>query len=457
MTFRNVIRFTAIVLSTSIVYGTAQAKVHMNAMCFMTQNQEVAQAFNPTKEEIAQSGSAILKNTPTNVTDADVVTPYRIASLSKVFTSHWALMTLGPEYRFTTKIHITPGTSKTTCNMHFEGDGDPILGRDALGAVFPDLKIKLSTLGCSKVETVTFDEQFRVLLDVLSHRESTVALKTYGWSNPSLYENAGKTKADLTRYLQYKSGLNVNLEKVGFVSKSEYSEYLKQVSVKTYSFKSRPLFRILKELNKYSHNYITNVIFSRLGGAEAYKTFIANRLNLNANNVFLLNGSGYPVTDSQGVKTYNVASCNALVSVIRDIDKSLTAYKGVRVFQIADILPIGGPSETYSTFKGNYSSATFDNTIAAKTGSADKAITFGGVLSTTQGNLYFGVLTAPDNYSAPDLPDSRDYIRQLMGILAERVTLIKFDYEAAGPMLAIDDEIKLKDVSVSPATTVTLK
>lgn len=440
-------------LGLTLFASAGHAGVKMNSMCYLAPNAESAQAFNPSKEEIAESGSALLKKIPTNVTAEDVQTAFRIASLSKVFTSHWAVMTLGPEYRFQTKIHVTPGTKKSTCNMHFEGDGDPILGREMLTKVFGELKPQLKAMNCASFETISFDEKFRVLLDVISHQQSSNALKMFGWSNPALYASSRRTTADFKAFIQHRSGLKVDLKNVGEVAKADYDVYRQSVPTRTFAFKSRPLHRILKELNKYSHNYITNVIFDRLGGAAAYSAFIAQRLQLTQEQVHLLNGSGYPVFLEDGSKVYNVATCDALVRVMKDLDAGLIQYKGTRAFNVADVLPVGGPSESYSTFKGAYGSSTFDRTLAAKTGSAEGAITFGGVLSTNLGNLYFGVLTAPDSYSGADVPMARQYIRDLMGVLTERQESLKpMVYAADGAMSAFDRESALVEIT-APASS----
>jgi len=127
---------------TLITATTAHAGVSMNSMCFL-QNKDNAQptAFNPTKSEIARS--KFLKKYRTDVTDDDVEKKFRIASLSKVLTSHWAIAKLGPEYRFETKVYVTPGVSQTSCNLHFEGDMDPYMGREMLNVVFPQLRAVL--------------------------------------------------------------------------------------------------------------------------------------------------------------------------------------------------------------------------------------------------------------------------------------------------------------------------
>lgn len=436
MISRKLVNVASLSLGLSLLASTAMAKVDMNAMCFMKQSESTAHAFNPTKEEIADS--AILKKNPTNVTDADVEEKFRIASLSKVITTDWAIAKLGPEYRFKTKIYVTPGTKAGNCNLHIEGDMDPYMGREMLTRIFTQLKPKLTAQSCKYIETFSYDQYFPVYLDVMKHQKE----HDVGWEDPARYFNSTKTKNDLTAFLKIKSGLKGDFSNIGVVTKDRYQEYLKGVPAKVFSVKSRPLFMIAKDMNKYSYNYPPNVLFEKLGGVEAYKKFALERMKLDGSDVEMYNGSGYPAI-VDGKKMYNLVSCSALVHIMQDLDKTLAAYKGTRKFQMADVMAVGGPGESYSTFKGLYSGGTYDNTMVAKTGSADKAITFGGMLSTADGDMYFAVLTAPETYGGADTTKARVIIRELVQALAERQKLKKFEYKQIGDMNATDDQSTL--------------
>jgi D-alanyl-D-alanine carboxypeptidase/D-alanyl-D-alanine-endopeptidase (penicillin-binding protein 4) len=433
---------------TIIAATTAQAGVRMNSMCFL-QNKDKAEvtAFNPTKSEVAKS--KFLKKFKTSVNDEDLETKFRIASLSKVLTSHWAIAKLGPEYRFETKIYVTPGVGPSSCNLHFEGDMDPYMGREMLGTVFPQVRAVLKERKCTTVDTVSYDENFRVLLDVMKHQSD----ESYGWNNPAPFVKVARTDADFKAYLQYKSQLKYNPKNVGPISKERYHEYLKEVPYKLYSFKSRPLHMILRDFNKFSFNYPPEILFQKLGGHEAYGQFIHDRLGFTENAVEMYNGSGYPVA-TEDSQVYNLVNCTALVKIIQDLDSTLANFKGSRTYQLADVMAVGGPEETYSTFKNLYASGTFKNTLVAKTGSANLAITFGGMLSTKEGHLYFAVLTRPDVYGGRDTDNARFYIRDLVQTLTNRNTLVRFPYEQIGNMAATDKASTLTEIKqvVGPAT-----
>lgn len=428
--------FFGLALSLLLTTSVALAKVEMNAMCFMKQNEATPQPFNPTNEEI--NNDPILQKNPVHVTPLEISTKYRLASLSKIITSDWALAQLGPEYRFKTKIHVSHGTKPANCNLHFEGDMDPYMGREMLTRIFTKLKPKLAAQNCHFIENISYDQFFPVFLDVMEHQKNP----SQGWQDPAVYFNSNKTKKDFSAFIKFKSGLKGNFNNIGLVAKDHYNEYLRLISPKTYSVQSRPLYMILKDFNKYSFNYPPDVIFEKLGGSESYKKFVAEQLNLTANDIEMYNGSGYPLYISED-KQYNLVSCSALVRILQDLDNMLATYKGFHHFQLADVMATGGPGETYSTFKGLYSSSTYENTLVGKTGSAEKAITFGGMLSTTNGNLFFAVLTSPDSYDDSNTSNARILIRSLVQTLAERQVLAPFTYRQIGDMLAIDDHANL--------------
>ncbi|MNS96543.1 D-Ala-D-Ala carboxypeptidase 3 (S13) family protein [compost metagenome] len=232
--------------------------------------------------------------------------------------------------------------------------------------------------------------------------------------------------------------------------RKEFGDYAKELTRKVFTFKSMPMFRILKEMNRYSHNYIANMVFDRLGGAARYETFMKNRLSMDTSAVHLLNGSGYPVDGD-----YNLANCGAITYMLRDLDNVITHSNYSKKYQMADLFPVGGMSEPYSTFKSFYSGGTFDKTMVAKTGSAQQAITFAGALSTKDGNLYFAALTSPVSYGNPFLNQSRFLIKDLMQIMAERERLKPMDYTVPGLLPAFDAGIVLKELQVAAAPPIT--
>ncbi|MGZ3768161.1 MAG: D-alanyl-D-alanine carboxypeptidase [Bdellovibrio sp.] len=426
------------VVGVSSIISTASAfSYKMNAMCFLQDSQgSSVNIFNPTPEEVKDSGSSYVRSTPTKVTEDDIQTKFRIASVSKVITSHWAIATLGPEYRFKTKISVSQTSQNKSCNVHFAGDMDPFMGKEMLSHVFTQLKPLLAQQNCLKINELTFDENFLVpfysprKLFIMQHREEP----DFRGSDPNLSYGSKTTLKAFTYFVRNFSKIPVFEIKPS----SGLTPY------KLYSFQSRPLYMMMREYNAYSSNIPPNILFEKLGGAVAYKSFIQSRLGLEQDEIEMFNGSGYPVVLDDGNKVYNEISCAALVTVIQDLDHILRAYNSNnKTFQMADIMAVGGSGEVFSTFKDLYASSTFENTLVAKTGSADRSITFAGMLSTTMGHLYFAVLTEPDTYIPSQLMKPRTYIRDLVSILADRYTLKKFNYTQIGLMEPTDSAANL--------------
>ncbi|MNJ93259.1 D-Ala-D-Ala carboxypeptidase 3 (S13) family protein [compost metagenome] len=438
-------------LSVSLISSLSSAasyKFSMNAMCYLKNSKDSkVEAFNPSKEEIAASDSSFVKKVPTKTKESDLTEKFRIASLSKILVTHWAVAKLGPTYRFQSKVHVTPAEKGSACNLYFQGDSDPFLGKEMLDTVFAQLKATFKAKKvCTSIDKISYDDNFFVPFNdvtksfVVQHRQD-VDLRA---SNPIRFYGPNTTKKALQYFVKKQRHLKVT-GNIGITDTDEYTDYLKKVPATSYVFKSRPLHMILREFNAYSFNVPPDILFSKLGGETAYAAFIKERLGYGGDQVDMANGSGYPII-SDG-KRYNEVSCSALVRTIQDLDILLGAYKGGRSFQLADVMAVGGNDEEYSTFKSLYGSSQFTNTLVAKTGSADEAITFGGMLSTTEGDLYFAVLTKPNSYTNHITNGARVYIRDLMSIMSERFKLKKFDYTQIGLMVPIDGESKLVEIN----------
>ncbi|MGZ3774322.1 MAG: D-alanyl-D-alanine carboxypeptidase [Pseudobdellovibrionaceae bacterium] len=449
---RFVKRF-AFIFGITLVSLTASAfSYKMNAMCYLQDTKgSSVKPFNPTQQEIKESDSSFVRKTPTNVTAGDVETKFRIASVSKVLTTHWAIAKLGPEYRFKTKLSISPTKQNNSCDVHLSGDMDIFMGKEMLASTFQQLKPILASQNCRTISLLTYDELFVVpfyspgKLFILQHRSE----EAFRGSDPTLFYGPKTTLKALTYFVRNFGAIPVGDIKP--VSSSEFKKYAQEAPLKVYSFRSRPLYMMMREYNAFSSNVPPSILFDKLGGQEAYKTFIKTRLNLDTDTVEMFNGSGYPLTVDND-KSYNEVSCEGIVKVLQDLDHMLNNYKGTRSFQMADVMAVGGNGEAYSTFKNLYASDTFKNTLTAKTGSADRAITFAGMLSTTDGHLYFGVLTEPDSYEPSQLIKPRTYIRDLVTILAERYHLKKFSYNQLGLMEPTDDASKFTLESANLST-----
>lgn len=418
----------------------------MNAMCLLKDSK--VEPFNPTEKEISESDSSFIKKVPSTVSANDVNSKFRIASLTKILLTHWAIAELGPLYRFETKVHVSPSEKSKGCDLYFEGSNDPFMGKEMLSTVFTQLRENFKSKGiCKNIDSISYDENFLVPFNevtkrfVIQHRQDG----DFRASNPLRFYGPNTTRKALQYFFKTQRILSVKQDGIGPTASSfEYQRYLAGTPHATFSFRSRPLYLMLREVNAFSFNVPPDIIFKKMGGIDAYARFIKKRLGYGPDQVDLVNGSGYPII-SDG-KTYNEVSCSAIVRTIQDLDNILRSYKGGRTFQLADVMAVGGTGEEFSTFKSLYGGSQFTNTMVAKTGSAEEAITFGGMLSTTEGDLYFAVLTRPESYVNNVTNSARLYVRDMMTVLADRYTLKKFDYTQQGMMAPIDADSQLVDI-----------
>lgn len=439
------------IVGLSLISSYSFAGYKLNAMCYLEDKSgAVTQPFNVTAKEVNEDKDDELTR-QTNVTIEDTREKFRIASLSKILVTHWAIAKLGPEYRFKTKASLSATAPDKTCNIHLSGDQDIFFGKEMLTSTFNQLDAKAKAQGCDKISQVSYDEKIVIPLlgassFIFDHRNDS----DYRGSDPSRFYGPNRTQDALSYFVKRLTSARIKAAKVGPVNSVSYAEYLKTASVKTYSFKSRPLYMMMREYNAYSSNVPPNILFEKLGGETEYKTFIQNRLGL-SDQMIVRNGSGYPIKKKDGTRLDNEVSCNAFVRVVQDLDHMIRAYKGSKEFQMADIMAVGGPNEPNSTLKTLYSGDVYHNTLAAKTGSAEEAITFGGMISTAEGNIYFATYTAPDVYAQPHLGNARKYVRDLVTFFMGRRTLKRFDYDQVGAMLPVDsqaefvEEITLKN------------
>jgi hypothetical protein len=421
------------------------AKYSMNAMCYLGDSKDaVPTAFNPTSDEISKLPKGtqdILKGTPTDVTDADVKQKFMVASLSKIVTTHWAITKLGPEYRFKTKIFVTPTQTAKTCNLYFAGDGDIFFGKEILGNALTQLTKVTASAGCEKVANLYYDSNLIIPFHLGSYTIQHRTDEVLNASDPARFYGQTTTKIALDYYITHHKELKyLNNTKVSFKAGDDFRKEIdavKQTS-KTVSFKSRPIYMMMKEYNSYSYNTPPNILFEKLGGRAAYADFIKDRLDFTNDDIDMYNGSGYPV-NTDAARFDNRVSCAALTRIMQDLEHTLVSYQGSKQFQLADVMAMVGDSQFY-TFQSLYQGTKFNQTLVAKTGTANGAITFGGMISTTAGPLFFAALTNPDPGAAKA---SRVYIRNLMDVLASRQTLKKLNYSSTGLMNPIDSEANL--------------
>jgi D-alanyl-D-alanine carboxypeptidase len=360
----------------------AQAKTSLNSMCYML-DKPGSKMQGDHSEEL-----------------------FEIASVSKVVTSYWAIRELGPQFKFRTRIHITP-VGHHLFDVHIQGSRDPFWGRQLTHFLFAEL----NKIGVREIRKLTFDENLIFRWSVISDSVDPM--------EPSAQEIEGALERHLkslaTEYPRTRreaAALGMKLPNV-LSLKTQSVAYLPTLDVKlasetvSYALRSAPLYRYLKEMNAVSNNHVADHLFDYLGGPGKFKNFIQRDMNLDSTDIQLVNGSGNSVVGTKvsggGVKEYNKASCDTIVRILMKMQAELRNKSGL---ELKDVMAVSGADQ--GTLKPRFDSIR--NGMVAKTGTVDPAVTLAGMISTAEGDAYFGIFMGTS--SPADWNNARDRVRQ---------------------------------------------
>lgn len=337
-----------------------------------------------------------------------------IASVSKVLTSHWAIATLGKDYRFETTVHITP-LEDGGVDVHLEGGNDPYFALPQ----FQYLTAELNKMGITQIREMTFDEDVQFLMDA---RRTEVAIGHWLPSDPSrervmrnlraavtsIESNYAVHAAEISKSskIEMPKRLALKIGNIEFLSKVEYE---KNEVTKSYNMKSITLDRILKEMNRNSNNYAAEVIFRHLGGVEAYHEFIDSRLTIDRESLLFVNGSGNRFDHETLGAQYNEASCATVLRVLVDLGNIIESQGG----KLQDVMAVAGEDALgeASTVTRIYSNDSTSSAVIAKTGTVNPVVTLAGLGSTQHGDIFFTYIMGTDG-SRVDWTAGRGEIRK---------------------------------------------
>jgi D-alanyl-D-alanine carboxypeptidase len=328
---------------------------------------------------------------------------FPLASISKLVTSLWAIETLGANYRFETKIHIIRKGQKTY-DMHFEGGRDPLMGRNVGYFILAQLAMK--QLGIEKIDTLSFDENFQMEWNV----EEPVAIAGDTKVFADIAEQAAHVQRELENgfitpiadnsytYLRKISKTvgvtlpeqkpNIKFGNVQFIAKADFQ---KTNETQTFVYKSAPLYKIVKNMNNRSNNYVADHLYWNLGGTPAFNAYLQQNLKMDNSDLEFNLGSGNNADYISKKKyDYNEGTCTAMIKVLIRLNEVLATQK----LQLTDVMAVAGKDEE-STL-GHYEGVMTD-AMVAKTGTVDKAKTLAGTISTGNGTIYFVILMHKDS------------------------------------------------------------
>lgn len=356
---------------SSAVFGSARTDAEF-------EKQLIKHKVNPISEQ-----SYCYTDEKGNIQGKNLDTKIRLASVSKLLTTLWAVEELGIDYRHDTKLYVKGN------NLHIAGSFDPFLSNEKM--LF--LISQLNMLGFTHFEKITYDKNLLIFPQAQQHtdeyplitRESNARnIKTYfntaAWSKP--FKDEYTRLAKMAKAGRFLPEVTMKVDNVAFVETIPFDN--KDEDVRMLTLTSPELFKYLKETNVKSNNYSSHTLFRQLGGEAKFEAWLANRYGLTAEKIKLFNGSGLPTVTS-GVRKDNYASCSIMLNLIEEL--KLSAEKQGR--EIEDVVAV--PGSDAGTFRNRLNTSDYKNTFVAKTGTLMHTSTLAGAMSTVAGFSFFGI------------------------------------------------------------------
>ncbi|NET05147.1 MAG: D-alanyl-D-alanine carboxypeptidase [Merismopedia sp. SIO2A8] len=321
-------------------------------------NELAAKGFGKEKQGVwMQTGDTLLTNHQGTV-------PLSAASITKVATTLVALETFGPDYQFVTQIGATGPIEDGVLqgDLVIEGGEDPFFIWEeaiALGNTLNEMGIKRVTGNLVVIgkfymnfatDTLTTGNLLKQGLN--SQLWSTEAQTQYRTMPPG----TPRPKVAISGSLQILPLPPSNLDPL----------------VRHYSF---PMAELLKKMNRYSNNKMSEMLANSVGGAKAVARKAAEAAKVPAAEISLQNGSGLGID--------NRISPRAATAMFLAINRYLKPHS----MTVADVFAIVGEDE------GILDERQLPKLAVVKSGSLDNVSALAGALPTkSQGTVWFTII-----------------------------------------------------------------
>ncbi len=334
----------------------------------------------------------------------------RLASVSKLITSYWALEKLGADYQYKSEFYLVDK------HLHIVGDLDPIYSKRKLFFLLS----QLNNLGIHELDKITFDKNLIVyanaedytgdILRMTTSRSATnlkdffhtpdwnrlkVAYKEFIESTPTEVIDNLQIREDL-------EDLKLSVKSVSFVERNPLKD---SPEAKRTIHLSPIIVKYLKAMNIKSNNFIADQVFNKLGGEKEFDKFIKDKIatwvpNLdvertnfskNESSIKLYSGSGLPEFKNSE-RLDNFATCSIIVRIVEEMDKKLNEI-GKSLAKIAAVSgsDVDKTGATQSTIRARFLSPKVKDSLMVKTGTLFHTSTLAGKVSANNGAHYFGI------------------------------------------------------------------
>ncbi len=297
-------------------------------------------------------------------------TPLSAASLTKIATSLAALETWGTEHRFETEF-LTIGTIENGVlkgDLIVKGSGDPLFVWEEAIAVGNELnKLGIKEVTGNLIIVDNFAMNFK------SDRQTSgqllqLALNSKRWT-PLIKQ-------------QYQN-LPPNTPKPEITIKGtvKVAQNVPKTAQTILTHQSLTMAQLLKQMNIYSNNVMSEMIADSVGGAAVVSEMAAKAAKVDPQEVQLINGSGLGVE--------NRISPQASVGMLMAIEEKLKDNP----LSVADLFPMGGRDTT-----GTVQWRNLPDGVAVKTGTLAQVSALAGVIPTKErGPVWFAIINHGSN------------------------------------------------------------
>ncbi|CCQ53064.1 D-alanyl-D-alanine carboxypeptidase [Crocosphaera watsonii] len=302
--------------------------------------------------------------------DHQAKTPLSAASLTKIATSLAALETWGTGHRFETEF-LKVGTVENGVlkgDLIVKGSGDPLFVREEAIAVGN----KLNELGIKQVSgNLIIVDNFA--MNFKSDRQKSGQLLQLAFNSSRWTPLIKKQYQTLPP--------NTPKPQITIQGTVKVENNVPETAQRLLKHQSLTMAELLKQMNIYSNNVMSEMIADSVGGAAVVSEVAAKAAKVDSHEIQLINGSGLGVE--------NRISPRASVGMLIAMEEKLQDNP----LNVADLFPMGGRDKT-----GTVQWRNLPDGVAVKTGTLAQVSALAGVIPTKErGPVWFAIINHGPN------------------------------------------------------------
>ncbi|MFM8297855.1 MAG: D-alanyl-D-alanine carboxypeptidase, partial [Microcystis aeruginosa] len=319
-----------------------------------------------TKKGLNSSQQRVLIETEwANLADYQGNMPASAASLTKIATTLAAVETWPLDHRFATRFYTTGEVKNGVLegDLIIEGEGDPLFVWEEAIAVGNGLdQLGIRQVKGDLIITGQFAMNFQT--DPLKAGELLkIGLNQSKWSKET--QKAFQSLPNGTQAPQVKI--------LGMVRASQIRPENAQLLLR---HQSLTLTELLRQMNIYSNNVMSEMLAELLGGPAAVDAINTKITGVGAEEIQLINGSGLGIE--------NRLSPRAVIEILKALDRKLANQP----IKVADLFPVGGRDT-----KGTMQWRAIPKGVMIKTGTLAQVSALAGEIPTQErGKVWFVIM-----------------------------------------------------------------